>query len=364
MKLIYRHILREYRAPLLYCLLAFSLIFVVIDLFENMDKFMRYEVPPMEIVHYYALLMLPIMEYILPISLLLATLYTLAYLTRYNEITAMRASGISLRRITLPFVMTGFTFVLLSTLCKETVTPTALEHTTEYFNRRPGEVHVSNVHSNFAFYNPTAHRRWWIEHLDTEHPDVLQNVVVKFESDTDRVPQMEISAARAEWLDGAWWLHDRVIKTFEHSVDLGRSGPIAERPTEHRELKETPRDFTLQLTPWEYLSSIQMYIYLARHPELTKKQKARKKTHLHQRLAMPWACLIAVLFGIPAGARSGRQGALVGVFLALGFLFGYYALQQIGLFMGIHRTVWPWAGAWLANIVFFATGLIMIVRMK
>tara|TARA_B100000809_G_scaffold264654_2_gene321064 strand:+ start:1200 stop:2291 length:1092 start_codon:yes stop_codon:yes gene_type:complete len=363
MKLIQRYILREYRAPLIYCLLAFSVIFLVIDLFENLGRFIRFEVPPGEILRYYGLLMLPIMEYILPISLLLATLYTLAYLTRFNEITAMRASGISPRRIMMPFMLTGLAFVMLSWLCKETISPAALEHTSEYFGRLRANKQISNVHSNFAYYNPVDRLRWWIEHLDSEHPDQLENVVVKFENENDR-PERELSAARAEWLDGSWWFHDRVIKTYEHSADFGTPGQVSPRPVEHRELRARPGDFALQISQWDFLNSLEMHTYLTRHPELPKKERARKKTHLHQRLAMPWACLIAVLFGIPAGARTGRQGALVGILLALGFFFGYYALQQIGVFMGIHRTIWPWAGAWLPNVVFLVAGLVMIIRMK
>ena len=69
---------------------------------------------------------------------------------------------------------------------------------------------------------------------------------------------------------------------------------------------------------------------------------------------MPWACIIVTLFGIPAGAKGGRQSALTGIFLALGFFFGFYLLMHIGIFVGKRDTGAPWFWAWLPNVVFFA----------
>ena len=79
---------------------------------------------------------------------------------------------------------------------------------------------------------------------------------------------------------------------------------------------------------------------------------------------MPWACFIVTLFGIPAGTRSARQGVLIGILLAMGFFFGFYALGSIGGFLGRKQIIDPWLGAWFSNIVFFISGSVMLVRMR
>jgi lipopolysaccharide export system permease protein len=129
-------------------------------------------------------------------------------------------------------------------------------------------------------------------------------------------------------------------------------------------MSETPQDFVNEVRGWMFLTTLQMWRYMQRHPDISGVSMAQKMYDLHARLAMPWACLIVTLFGIPAGARSGRQSALAGVFLAVAFFFGFYALSQIGLFLGKTQVIWPWTGAWLSNIVFLAAGLIMMARMR
>ena len=82
------------------------------------------------------------------------------------------------------------------------------------------------------------------------------------------------------------------------------------------------------------------------------------------RLAMPWTCVVVVLLGIPGGVKSGRQGMLMGVILAIGFFLCFYAVVNLAIFVGKRQIVWPWLAAWFPNMVFSATGLTMLFRMR
>ena len=89
------------------------MLFVIVELFENLEDFSRAEVPVAMIVKYYGAFLSSGFEYIAPVSLLLATLYSMQQMTKSNELIAMRASGISLQRIVLPLVLAGILFGLL-----------------------------------------------------------------------------------------------------------------------------------------------------------------------------------------------------------------------------------------------------------
>ena len=133
---------------------------------------------------------------------------------------------------------------------------------------------------------------------------------------------------------------------------------------ELRDFVETPTELKNEAKPWMFLSTLEMLAYMRHHPNLEPEHRADKLFDIHQRLALPWACFIVTLFGIPAGTRSARQGVLVGIFLAISFFFGFYALSNIGSFLGRKQIIDPWLGAWLSNIVFFVAGTVMLARMR
>ncbi len=114
MKILTKYLLQSLFLPLLYCLLGFTLIFVIDDLFDNFSDFLETGIRPLEILYYYALILPPLFVLILPPCLLLAMLYSLSRLTRHSEITAMRAGGVSIYRIVMPFIGVGLLATVFS----------------------------------------------------------------------------------------------------------------------------------------------------------------------------------------------------------------------------------------------------------
>jgi lipopolysaccharide export system permease protein len=108
MKLIDKYLLKTFLAPLAYCLVAFVMVYVIYDLCSTTWATSWRARPPSALVlQYYLILMPSVLTRIVPISLLLAALYALSSLTKNNEITAMRACGISITRLMVPFISGG-----------------------------------------------------------------------------------------------------------------------------------------------------------------------------------------------------------------------------------------------------------------
>ena len=363
MKLMDKYLLQEYLTNVAYCLVLFCMIYVIFDLFGHLTSFLDAKTPFYLICVYYICVMTPTLEYLIPASLLLATLYTLWQLTRNNEFTAMRASGISLFRIMMPFLGVGVVFTLVTAGIKESVGPRAAQWA-DTFNHAKFRTTRQSPYHNVAYYNRTTRRQWLIGKLDPRTPDLLLDIKIKQER-PDGTTAEEIVAAKAEWINGQWWFFGMTVQPY----DLN-GNPKGSRPREAGAAKpmgsltEQPSDFVNEVTPAEFLTSLDMARFIASHKDLSRERLAQKRFELHSRLAMPWACLIVTLFGIPAGASSGRQSALTGIFLAMGFFFGFYALIQVGILVGNRGVVAPWLGAWLSNIVFLAAGMLMMFRLK
>jgi lipopolysaccharide export system permease protein len=342
------------------------MMFIIFDLFGDLSKLMEAKAPLAHILLYYLCILAPTLEYITPASLLLATLYTLWNLSKNNELLAMRTSGLSFYTILRPFLLVGLLFSLTNIAVAELIAPPAQAWSQSFKDviaRRPRE----KLQFNTAYYNTHDHRLWTVEEFDLNRPAFLKRVKIT-EERANGTRIRDIRASKAQWLDEQWWLFEPTVQSYDES-DNPVGQPVAMATgrgsvVEMTSFAEYPIDFVNEVRAWEILSPSAMWNYIARHPGLSREAMARKLSTLHSRLAMPWACLIVTLFAVPTGARTGRQSALVGVVRAVAFFFAFYAMAQFGLFLGIRQVLDPWAAAWLPNLAFLATGIVMVVRMR
>ena len=366
MMLIDKYLLRRFISPLAYCLAAFSMLVVIWDLFDHFGEIIKAGPSFLSVAHYYLGVLCPAFEYLVPACLLLAAIYALWQLTRSNELIAMRVSGISMYRLMFPFLGVGLVFSVLNLIMGTTIAPrTALWRST--FSAHKYQVLPHDVRQDQPHYCITGRRQWMIGELDLSNPRRLLRVKVTQER-KDGTRAMDIIAKKAEWLDGQWWFYGVQEQKYNEQGDpTGLLAPPVPDPASVQQvpfLSEKPADFVNEPMEWEYYNYMEMVRYLKEHKGSAGKDFAQKKVDLHRRLAMPWACLIVTLFGIPAGSRSARQNALWGVFLAVGFFLAFYVLSQIGAFLGIRGIISAWLGAWLSNIVFMVVGIWLLVKIR
>ena len=82
----------------------------------------------------------------------------------------------------------------------------------------------------------------------------------------------------------------------------------------------------------------------------------------HRRFALPTACLVLALVGIPLGLSSKKSGKSGGFVLTILLVFAYYVVSLVGVSLARQGKVSPWFGAWLADIVFLALALFLLLR--
>ncbi len=365
MKLIDKHLLREFLIPVTYCLLAFVMVLIINELFGDMSRIIENKPSVSMIVRFYISILGPSMQYLTPASLMLATLYTLYSLTRSNELVAMRASGISIYRITVPFLVVGVVFSLATAILNETWIPHAMEWAEEVRANKFNLVETKMV-EQCIYVNADQHRQWVINQFDTKHPNILKDVEVKQE-DEDGNREFIIIAERAEYLDDQWWFSNPTIQQFDdNDYPIGEAEPfgIIGSVVEMPDLNEHPQAFVSTMRPWAFLNIREMHLFLDTNESLAPRALSEKLYGFHSRLAMPWACFIVILFAVPAGTRTARQGMFTAIFSAVGLMAGFYALSQVGLVIGSTGLVSPWLGAWLSNIVFCGIGIAMMMRMR
>jgi len=361
MRILDRYILRTFLVPFFYCMLSFELLYIVFDLFDNMQDLMESGAPITEILQFYAILLPSSVIYIVPISLLLGVLYSLAQFTRHNELTAMRASGISLNRLMWPFLIVGVVASIAVGLVNETLAPWSLYRTDQLISlyRSKGQREVF-IERNLPYKNVAAGRIWMIDRFDTRSYEMEGvELIVQGEEGYDVA---EISADRAEWKDGVLWFYDMERQNLRRS-GLPQGPPQIFSYREMADFDETPQMFLNERKDPEYLSAAEIKHFIDTH-SLEPDIVTRLNVDRHYRLAIPWTCLIITMIGVPFGAHTGRKGTLAGIALILALFFSYYILIYLGLGLGKNGYISPELACWTPHVVFFVVAVWMIVRMR
>lgn len=346
---------------MLYLVMAFSLLFIIGDLMDNATEFMEAGTGLLPLAYYYTLRLPSMVIMIVPICLLLAVLYSLSSLTRHSEITAMRASGISIYRIVRPYMLMGFICMLFTAVVNEYTGPKFAYRADQFVeNQRFEDERV--YYEQIAFKNPAANHIWYIKQFDTRTFTMRGiELIQQREDGSDRI---KYNVTRARWLDGRWWFEDGTIQQYDERGNLDGAAETFQT-REMRKLLEMPEDFLGEIKDPSYQSSMELLTYIQTHQHLlSAKTLTKYMVDLHHRLTMPVVCIIIILIGIPVGAHTGRKGAFSGIMLALGMFFGFYISQLFMEYLAKQMYIAPWLGPWGAVIAFLSIGIIMTHRMR
>lgn len=363
MTLIDRYLLRQVLVPLGYCLCAFVLLYIVYDLFDNLSDFIHADTPLLQVVRFYIFLLPSVSILIVPISILLAVLFGLSQLTKNNEVTAMRASGLSLYRLLVPIVWIGIAAAIGTAILHETLGPWSAYWCHQFVQSQKHKDAVDvDVVLDHPHRNVPQRRNWFITEFNSSTYAMKQVEVMQ--ERIDGSSDTRYRAASAKWLDGKWWFEDVEIQQFdETSNPVGP--PRREGLLEMTRLTETPRDFLneIRYSP-DFLSCRELWRFVKTHPKLSRRVRARYLVDLNYRLAIPWTCVVVTLLGIPFGAQTGRKGAFAGVLLSISMFFGLYTLISVCLALGKQQQITPFFAGWTPNLIFLALGIVLLYRMR
>jgi lipopolysaccharide export system permease protein len=374
MRLLDRYLLRELLLPLGFCLGGFMIFWAAFDLLAHLSDYRDEKMTIVDLAHYYLLTAPGILAYLLPIGLLLALLYALTHHAKHNELTAMRAAGISLWRLTLPYLAVGFILSLVVLAINEVVAPPAAEKAEGLRTRRvsqAGEVSNTKQVRNLGFDNTRERRRWQIGLYDLNR-NTMTNVQVTFMLGDGT--QAWLFADSGRYAGGNWTFegvkilqqispNDATLYTAVETNQLTRRD-FTEPPEAIRSESKLSGSIGIKRVKEADVPLQALWVYLRYHPDLKDQKHAWFYTKFYGRLAAPWTCFVVVLIAIPFGAPSGRRNVFVGVAGSIFICFAYFVLMQIGLALGSGGWLPAWLAAWLPNLFFSLLAVFLINRVR
>ncbi|PYJ00669.1 MAG: hypothetical protein DME25_20110, partial [Verrucomicrobia bacterium] len=163
MRLLDRYLLRELLIPFGYCLIGFLIFWVSFDLFAELGDFQKLKLTAGDVLVYYAVKTPEMLVIVFPVAFLLALLYSLTNHARHQELTAIRAAGVSLTRLALPYLAIGLLLSGAVFAINELWVPESLEASEQILARHQASKPSGlqrHWEGKLGFYN-LRDRRWW-----------------------------------------------------------------------------------------------------------------------------------------------------------------------------------------------------------
>ena len=369
MRLLDRYLLRELLVPLSYCLGGFLIFWVSFDLLSELSGFQEENLGVGDIATYYVLKTPELLVVVMPIALLLALLYALTNHARHNELTAMRAAGLSWGRLSLPYLGVGLAFSLLLFGLNEFCVPRGDEAAREIVARRASGSGAQEKHwcHNLHFRNARDGRIWNIGAFNTLTYE-MRNPQVEWNLPDGAKRLIARSAVRSNdcWVfldvQEIVSLRGRVDEFPETQTNSLTACEFTETPEQIKSEIKIGRLSNLRTAKDVQLSVAEILHYIRLHPDLNARDQALLSTKLQERLAAPWTCLVVVLVALPFGAASARRNTFAGVASSVFICFAFFVLLRFGLALGTGGYIPSWLAAWLPNTLFASVGIWMTRR--
>lgn len=352
-----RYIIFQFIKNLLFALLCFILIFILVDLFENLDKFIDNKMSFGMVMDYYVNFIPEIIRLVSPISMLLATLFTVGSMINYNEIIAVKNAGISLMRFMAPFMLVAIVVTGFSIYFNNWVVPEANKKKF-FIERNYMKKNKTTVSLNKLYFQDTKNQLILIDNFSEVDLSANRVAIQLFNPDSLTILTKRVDAQKMRWIDNAWYLIKATERTFTDSsenlqsydsikvTDVGGLNPINLVPQQivKKQLKPDEMNYT-ELD--DFIESMRR----------GGQDVDRQLVDFYSKISFSFSNLIVVIFGMSISTGSKRRKGLAlqfGISILVSFV--YLGFVKISQSFGYNGDLNPLLTAWLANIAFAGFG--------
>jgi len=356
MRLLDRYVIRNFLQAYFYCIAGFISIWLIFDLSDNISTFIDQHFGVLVTIRYYATQLPQILIILLPVSLLLALLFSLGRMSRANEIVSMLTAGISVPRVLWPLIAIGLLTVGATMALNFSLAPHA-ELARKAF-LAGGKSRQGPVIEGQIFRNRTDRRTWFVQNFRSGH-NIFSTVQVQQQDANDNIVANYL-APRAVYHpeDKVWEFENAKVVRYDAAGNVLDEQFFPSLKIDN--WSETPFRLGSANVHAEYLSVPELRAYLRFNSDFPATLLAPFRTHFQYRLALPWTCLVVVCIAAPLGIGYSRRGVLASVASAVILIFSMNFLTHLFLALGEGDRISALLAAWAPNVVFAVIGLYLL----
>ena len=359
MKIIDKYLVKQFLQTLVFGLITFVLLFIIINLFEYLGSFVDNKATISIVLQYYFYYTPEITRLVLPVAVLLACLFVSGKMSTLNELTAIKAGGVSLYRYMLPFMITTLFICIFSIYFGGYVVPEA--------NKK--KIYIEHTYMNLGYYTGGSNiffqdsitRIVSIASYDIERNQAIEVSIQDFDPNdaTKMISRIDASRMSYDKAQKCWNLTGVVKKEFRDKTQVEN---ISFNLT-MTDLNFVPKDIINKQTKQEEMTLSELNAY-AKDQVKAGNDPTETFIEFHSRIALAFSPLIVVMFGLPisTGKRKGGLALQFGLNLLITFI--YLVFMKISQAFGKNGVLDPVTTAWFANFVFLVGALYNIRRSR
>jgi LPS export ABC transporter permease LptF/LPS export ABC transporter permease LptG len=380
--LLDRYLARSYVGYLLLVLTAFLSLYVLVDFINNLfDDVRQHQVRMWTVLHYYLFYSVSIVHTVTPVAVLVAVLVTLGVLARRNEVTAMKAGGLSIYRITAPLLAMGLLVSATLFVLQEFVLPTT---------NRLAQVD-KNVIRGFPPQATSLLERPWTLASDGR----FYNYDYLVERTNPAEAGMRTTRSKDEFSLFGLSVYDIDPKNWElreylytrrafwnaptYGYDLDPGHRLTLRPNllfrtfEASRVRalghepggelEPPPHFKHENKPYEAMTFDELRRHIA-SVEAMGFDGVPLRVQLQRKLSFPMVGFIMTLLGVPFSFVVARRGALSGIGISIMIAILYWACLGTFEAFGNNAILPPPLASWAPNLIFGSAGLYLMLTLE
>ncbi len=358
-----KYVIREFFKYFFLVLAAFSIIFIVFTFFELLNDIVEHKVAPSVVYNYFRFLLPQILYYMIPLSVLVGVLVNFSLLSRTSQIIAMKASGISLYRLSVSVLLVAATISALTLGMQEYILP--------FSNQKQDALrNIIKGRNPQTYYRPD--RKWMMgeqnrifnyNFFDEDRNLFGEISIYEFYPNSFEIKR-RIYANRATWdaASNAWGFEEGWTWGFESQRTVAGGFQRFHRAT-FPEVNETPQYFKKEVKESSQMSYAELRDYI---DDLRKSgfDVVKLTVALHKKLSFPLVSLIMCMIAIPFSFSIGKHGSLYGIGLSIMLGIAYWLIQGFFEQVGGAGKLMPFLAAWAPNLIFGASGIYLLFTIK
>jgi LPS export ABC transporter permease LptG len=357
------YVLREFLLTFVMVLVTFVMLMLIFTFFELLSDIIKNKTPLVTVGEYLINLTPSMIYLITPLSVLIGVLVVFGIMNRNSELTAMKATGISLYRITVPVLAIAAVLAVSLFIFDELYLPQANRRQEALRNVIKGKPAETFEHPGRKWIFGQQHpghpnRIFYYEYFDSDI-DTFGNIsVFEFNPGSFTIAK-RIFASTAHWEPNlnTWVFEDGWERTFNGSGVTYETFPVKT----FREISEQPTYFKKEVRQSSEMNfgELSTYIHDLRQSGFNT---VPLRVQLNHKIAYPLITLVMAILAIPFALSMGKRGSLSSIAVAIGVAIAYFVVS--GFFEAMGNVSWlpAFLAAWSPDFLFGLAGAWLLLR--
>jgi len=379
MYLLNIYIIKNFLSKFAFLLICFISLFLVIDIIDNINDFLESDIPRKEMLHYFILSIPGFVSIALPMTTLLACIFTIGQLQKNHELTAIKSSGISLKKISATLIIMGIIISGLSFIFDNTTVSNSFKKRSsidsEFLKSTNRSQKINNFHIVHEYLENQNRLDKNTSILYLSSYDLISNeaknaIIQKINRENYMDSELEIGTLSYNKKLNSWIRKDMKLREQKNNM----IATIIPDDTVQFYIPDVYGEYTFNKNTF---SSFKDGNLDATYPELEemsyweiKRQSSLDpanitlKVNYNFKIAFSFTSVIMILFGIGLSIKRPRTNYATGIGLGIIVIFLYYLGIKFGQSLGYNEVLSPFFSVWLVNLLFLGFGTWLFLKIR